>query len=87
MHRVLLTPLPTTCIHCCSGAAIQTTFTAATGKNAAVAISGESRIDDNVFGRATNGASGSATEGTVTAIAAQASWQCCHCILGSRGVL
>ncbi|PRW60140.1 Serine threonine- kinase CTR1 [Chlorella sorokiniana] len=54
-----------------TGTAIATTFTAATGKDAKVAISGESRNSDDIFGRAANGASGTSTDGQVTAIAAQ----------------
>lgn len=49
---------------------------AATGRQAEVAVTGESRFSDDVFGRATGGASGSSTNGQVTAIAAQVT----HCI-------
>lgn len=44
---------------------------AATGRQAEVAVTGESRLSNDQFGRATGGASGSSTNGQVTAIAAQ----------------
>lgn len=66
----------------CSGAAIATTFTAATGQRAEVAISGESRIDQDTFGRATVGASGASTDGQVTAIAAQV--RQCACLMSPQ---